>query len=108
MMVGEGRKTLSTPPVTRIGKERGSKMKKVLAAGAAVAATTTLLLTGGGGAEAGSLTNTTVTTNTLVSAKCYRHHTTTTTQFHWDRKAGKYVAYTSPHHSTSDYIKCHK
>jgi hypothetical protein len=84
-------------------------MKKVLAAGAAAVATTTLLMVGvGGDAEAGSLTNKSTSTNTLVSAKCYRHHSTSTTEFHWDKKAGKYVSYTSPHHSTSDYIKCHK
>jgi hypothetical protein len=62
----------------------------------------------GASAEAGSLTNTSTSTNTLVSAKCYQHKGTSTTTFHWDSKANAYVAYPSAHHSTTDYVKCHK
>jgi hypothetical protein len=62
----------------------------------------------GASAEASSPTNTTSSTNTLVSAKCYHHAGSSTTMFHWDSKKGAYVAYPSPHHSTTDYIKCHK
>jgi hypothetical protein len=85
-------------------------MKKTSAAIAlAIAIATPLVANATTNAEAGSLTNTSTNTNTLTSnPKCYHHHGVSVTTFHWDSKQGRYVAYDSPHKSTTDYIKCHK
>ena len=57
-------------------------------------------------AQATGITNVSTSTNTLTSSRCYHHHGHSVTNFHWSSKLGRYVAYTSPHVSTTDYNKC--
>ena len=58
-------------------------------------------------AQATVFTNHSTSTNTLISAKCYHHVGSSTTTFRWVKAQNRYVAYTSPHRSSTSYNTCH-
>ena len=83
------------------------KIRSAIAAGTiAVAALTAGVGIGSASASSATLT-TTNKSEVLVTPRCYHLHQVTKTYFQWSTKLGRYVAYTSPHQTVTDYTTCH-
>ena len=51
--------------------------------------------------------STTVRSEVLVSPRCYHYHQVTKTYLHWSTTAGRYIPYTAPRTTITDYTTCH-